>query len=87
MTCANARKSYPYHNGVQECPTEREQNQARLIEGQSCEYYDEADFNSCDGEVANTMHGNTPVCWECYLEIRSYDREMQNQYDEEWSRQ
>ena len=81
--CIDARKPNPYHNGwANSCPTIRERAIAEVIAGAKCEYYDENDPRSCDGEQANLMDGDTPVCFDCFEEGQIYSREMQEQYDD-----
>lgn len=85
QVCIEARKSYPYHAQADGCPTVRERAVAEALSQQvPCEFYGVED--ECEGEVASTMYGDTPVCWDCFSSMKQYDREVQEQYDEEWSR-
>ena len=85
--CIEARKPSPYHKGWEgSCPTLRERAIAELVAGAKCEYYDEDDFTSCEGEQADIMYGDTPVCFECFEECQSNAREMQEQYDDQYDR-
>jgi len=75
--CIEARATYPYHNGWEgSCPTLR----AKALVSSHCANFSDS-VDSCDGEVADTMHHGVALCADCYAEAVEYDRQLAEQYD------
>jgi len=76
--CIEARASSPYHSKAEGCKTQRAKAREAVPVGANC--------FTCDDNEADTMSDDQPICFSCESEIEAYNRSMQEQYDDLWSR-